>query len=75
MPTGGKQGGGDCRLEGGCPPFKKLRMNTWVGHKIRAVVSREGTAVSEFVMKAGWREYRIRLGGEGMTQATKSSEP
>ena len=49
----------------GVPPFEKLRMNTWVGHKFRAVVSGEGTVVSEFVMKAGRREYRIRWVEEG----------
>ena len=40
-------------------------MNTWVGHKFRAVVSGEGTVVSEFVMKAGRRKYRIRRVEEG----------
>ena len=49
----------------GVPPFEKLRMNTWVGHKFRAVVSGEGTVVSEFVMKAGRRKYRIRRVEEG----------
>jgi hypothetical protein len=45
------------------PPFKKMRIDTWAGHKFRAVVSGEGTVVSEFVMKAGRRKYRIRREG------------
>jgi hypothetical protein len=42
------------------PPFEDKRIKTWVGHKFRALVSGENTLVSEFVMKAGRRKYRIR---------------